>query len=280
VKKIFIILAISSTCFIWFSCKKTSSEPTPAAATGTVGFHLHTDLDTIEVDVLDSVYNVLGRNWSLSRAQLYISNIQLIGLDGTLHAMPDTILKMVDTEEYIIGQAPVGNYKSVSFNVGLAPSINHNSNGPAGTDEAGNSSSGSILNHQEMWLGDATYPSGSNFNPADGYIFVNLQGKIDTSASGVGPMANMQPFCYQIGTDAMYTSVTMPEQDYTITAGQLHLIHIVVHYNKLLTGINFVRATPSTLNIANVAQNDTITNPIAKQIHSNISSMFIYEVGN
>jgi len=187
---------------------------------------------------------------------------------------------MVDTEEYIIGQAPVGNYSAVRFNVGLAPSINHNANGPAGSDEAGNSSSGSILNHQEMWLGDATYPSGSNFNPADGYVFINLQGKIDTSASGTGPVANMQPFCYKIGTDAMYTNVVMGSQPYTITAGQLHLIHIVVHYNKLLTGINFVGATPATLNITNIAQNDTITNPIAKQIHKNISSMFIYEVGN
>jgi hypothetical protein len=273
---VFIIFIITS--LIGGSCKKKSSND-PSPSTGTVGFHLHTDLDSLEINVLDSVNNVLGRNWSLSIAQLYISNIQLIGLDGTLHSMPDTILKMVDTEEYIIGEAPVGNYKSVSFNVGLSPAINHNSNGPAGTDAAGNSSSGSILNHQEMWLGDATYPSGSNFNPTNGYIFVNFQGKIDTSTSGVGPVSNMQPFCYQIGTDAMYTAVTMPEQDYTITAGQLHLIHIVVHYNKLLTGVNFIHATPATLNITNVAGNNVATNPVAKIIQSNISSMFMYESG-
>jgi hypothetical protein len=277
--KITTIIAIAFTTITWSSCKKKSSEPAPSSATGTVGFHLHTDLDSIEVDVLDSVYNILGRNWSLSMAQLYISNIKLIGLDGTLHSMPDTILKIVNTEEYIIGNTPVGNYKSVSFNVGLAPSINHNPNGPSASGLVGNSSTGSILNHQEMWLGDATYPSGSNFNPTDGYIFVNLQGKIDTSTSGNGPVGNMQPFKYQIGTDAMYTAVTMPDQNYTITAGQLHIIHIVVHYNKLLTGINFVHAAPTTLNVTTVAENNVTSNPIATKIQGNIGSMFEYEIG-
>ena len=237
------------------SCKKKADDATPAAETGTFEIHLHTNADTNELDAYnDTVVLTGGRQISVSLSQLYISGIQLIKSDGSLVDAPSvSILQKLGVEEYIIGSVPSGNYKSIKFNVGLSSSVN--STTPAATD--------TNLYRPEMWYGSSVSP--------DGFIFVNLQGSIDTATV---PSASNQliPFAYKIGTNAHLVSVTMPDENYTVAPGQLGVVHLVSDYAKLFSGIQL--NVPSNLQVNTAADNN---GALASQLAINIRSMFSYE---
>ena len=219
--------------------------------------HLHTNVDTIEVADYDSIYVMAnGRKISISIAQLYISNIQLVKADGsTVDISGLTIAKTQPIEEYMLGSVPAGNYKSIRFNVGLSPASNALLPEP----------SDSTFYKPNMWFGNTV-------QPWNGYVFVNFQGKIDTSNAANGTIAGMQTFSYRIGTDSHLKSVSMPDQNYTISPDQTQFIHIVIDYNKLFNGI--ILNGNSNLNVLSPLDNTSL---ISNQIANNISSMFIYQ---
>jgi len=237
------------------SCKKKDDAATPATPTGTLMFHLHTNVDTNEVDDYNTVYNISdGRRISVSKAQLYISNIQLIKFDGSTYSVPNTIVyKVQETEPYTIGQVPVGNYKSVSFFVGLDSTTNRST--PAAADSA--------LNQPSMWYGSTAQPKG--------YIFLNFQGSIDTSTTPSSTAALM-PFNYLLGTSAAYKQVTMPVQNYSVVQNQTQFVHMIIDYNKLFTGIQLNNLNNLTL----VTPSDN-GNSLGTKLANNIPSMFSYE---
>lgn len=214
------------------SCKKKDSTTTPTTPTtpanGTVMLHLHTNVDTNEVDTYGQVYVMSGgRKISVDIAQLYLSGIQLVKADGSTYDIGSlNLLKVMENEEYMLGSVPAGNYKSIKFNVGLTAATN--STTPAAND--------STLNKPAMWFGSTAQPSG--------YVFVNFQGKIDTSTAANLPVAQMQSFMYKIGTDAHLKNVSMPNQNYSVVPNQTQFIHIVIDYSKLFTGYSLT--TPLT----------------------------------
>jgi hypothetical protein len=151
---------------------------------------------------------------------------------------------------------PVGTYKSIKFNVGLDAATNKNI--PTTADSA--------LNHADMWFGAAAQP--------DGYIFVNAEGTIDTTAAGNGSIAQMQAFMYHIGTNAHLNSVTMPDHSpvYTLTANAAQYVHIIIDYSKLFNGVQL----NNSMNLMIHSATDN-TNTLSNTISSNIDSMFRYE---
>jgi hypothetical protein len=162
---------------------------------------------------------------------------------------------MQQTEQYLLGSAPAGNYKSIKFNVGLSPSTNALLPEP----------NDSTFYKPSMWFGNTV-------QPWQGYIFVNFQGKIDTSTAANSTIAQMQPFTYRIGTNSHLKSVTMPDQNYTVSSDQTQYIHIVIDYNKLFSGI--VLHNASNLNVVTTTDNG---GALANQIANNIPLMFQYE---
>ena len=252
-------ISIITICMTITFCKKKNTTP-PADTTpvnGTAILHLHTDVDTNEVDAYYTVYVMTGgRKISVSIAQLYISSIQLVKVDGSTYDLGSlNIAKTMPAEQYLLGSVPSGNYKSIKFNVGLSPATNMLLPEP----------SDSTLFKPNMWFGNTV-------QPWQGYVFVNLQGKIDTTNAANGTLAQMQAFSYRIGTNAHLKSVTMPDQSYSILPDQTQFIHIIIDYNKLFTGI--------ALNVnSNLKVNTTIDNAgsLANQIANNISLMFHYE---
>lgn len=255
-KKFFIPL-IAAFLLFNISCKKHDPTPTTTVDSTTLYIHLHTNLDTNEVDDYNTVYEMTGgRKVSASIAQLYISHIQLIKEDGSLYDIPNTIVfKVQETEPYLLGNVPVGNYKSIRFYVGLDSATNT----LAATANA-------ALNHSEMWFNAAAQPGG--------YVYVNFQGKIDTTANGNGTEAQMQPFMYMLGTNAAYKLVTMPDHSpvYNFTKDNAQYIHIIIDYAKLFTGVQL--NNPANLMIMNAAANAT---GIGTTVNNNIPSMFSYE---
>jgi hypothetical protein len=258
-KKNILLVAIVISGLAISSCKKKKDdEVTPAPiANGTLFFHIHTNVDTTEVENYGSLYTMSDhRKIIITKAQLYISGVQLVKLDGSTIDVQGVIkLTKNDEEVYQIGSVPAGNYKSVKFNVGLNSATNAAM--PAVSD--------STLNQPPMWFGSTAQPSG--------FVFVNFEGLIDTSNAANGTAAQMQPFSYKIGTNANIKTVTMPDQNYTVSPNQAQYIHLVADYNMLFMG--FYMNVNSNLMMNTNAANAT---PLGIQIANNIPTMFSYEM--
>jgi hypothetical protein len=254
--QIIIATLITSFVFTLNSCKKKDESP-PALANGTLLFHLHTVVDTAEVPDYVSINTMTsGRKIKVTKAQLYISGIQLMKMDGSTYNVPGVIiLKKQEKEVCPIGSVPSGNYQSVKFNVGLSTAVN--SLTPAAAD--------STLNQPAMWFDAAAQPSG--------FVFVNFQGTIDTTTAANGSISQMQPFCYEIGTNANLKNVSMPVQNFMVSPNQVQYVHMIIDYNKLFNGIQ--------LNInSNLTMNTTTANAgiLGASIANNIPLMFRYEM--
>ncbi len=240
------------------ACKKKNTNPTDSssvdAPTGILTFHLHTNIDATEVDAYNiDVPTTEGRVISLSMAQMYISEIELVKLDGSTLSVPGTEIKVFESEAIEVGNVPIGNYKSVRFKVGL----------PAAANALNPSSSKDsiILNRPEMWFSSAAQP--------DGYVFMNVQGKIDTTAAMNGtPIA----FSYKIGTNTNYVQIAMPDRNFTVLKDQVSYVHMIADYSRLFDGIDLT--VLSNLSVNSVSDNAL---PLAAKIKNNIPKMFIYE---
>jgi len=256
-KYIQLLTLIIAICLTVSSCKKDKDEaatPTTITGKGTIAFHFHTNVDTVEVEDYDSVYVLTGgRNITVSKAQLYISNIQLVKLDGSTVDVAGTQLIKQGEEEYTIGDAPAGNYKSVKFNVGLGATAN--ATAPASAD--------SVLNQPAMWFGNPPQTSG-------GFVFVNFQGTIDTTTAANGTV--MVPFSYKIGTNTNLKNVTLPDQNFTVSPNQIQFVHMYIDYAMLFDGVQLN-------NINKLSMNTVVDNATAlgTQLANNIAMMFSYE---
>jgi len=261
-----IVLLVCCLSALLTSCKKKSEDISPDeenkekenVPTGRLYMHLHNFIEDTEVDLYDVVYTSTseGRKISLSMGQLYLSNIQLIKLDGSVYTVPNTIvLKEQEIETYLIGDVPVGNYKTIRFTVGLDANTNQKTPSTDANDP---------LNKPDMWFSSTAQPKG--------YVFVNVQGKIDTTADASGTDAQMQPFIYKIGTAANLMQRTMPDQSYTIVKDQAQYCHLYIDYTKLFTGIPL--SNPANLTVNSPSDN---ASGLAAAIVRNIPTMFFYE---
>jgi hypothetical protein len=242
------------------SCNKhkdeTAAPLTPAnTPKGTFMFHLHTYIDQDEVDLYGITYaTTAGRNISLTQAQMYISEVQLEKLDGSwIDIAGKKLLKTFEADTYVVGDVPVGNYKSIRFKVGLDAATNL-LNPTATADSV-------ILNKPAMWYGSTAQPNG--------YIFLNVQGTIDTSSNMSGAMAN---FAYKIGTNTNYKQITMPDKNFSVVENQVVFGHIIIDYSLLFTGIQLNHST--NLSVITPADN---SNALTTALVNNIPTMFKYE---
>lgn len=261
----FLVMALGSLQ-LFTSCKKKSDDPAPEdtnggtvdTPTGMLQMHIHNYIEDTEVDDYNIPYTTSseGRKISLSMGQVYLSNIQLVKLDGSVYTIPNTVvLKVQEEETYKIALVPVGNYKTIRFNIGLDASTNQKTPSSDANDP---------LNKPDMWFSNTAQP--------DGYVFVNAQGKIDTTASASADAAHMQPFVYRIGTNGNLMQRTMPDRNFSVYKDQVELFHMYVDYSKLFTGIPL--SNPANLHVNTPADNSSW---VAASIVHNIPSMFYYE---
>ncbi len=162
-----------------------------------------------------------GRRYQLNVGKFYISQITLHGADGTdWQSYGKFTIVTIGKEEYLVDSVPVGNYKSISFTIGLDPTTN--------TTDPSQYSSGDALAAQSpsMWFGEGK-----------GYIFMNVQGLADTTATQNGAL-NI-PFSYQVGTDNLARKVNMPNNSFSMVANQSQVLDIKVDYSVFLQSLNF-----------------------------------------
>lgn len=248
-KQALLFILIGSNAFFSSCHKKTKEEEVEDVPTGKVMMHLHSYIEDEEIDLYNIPYSTHdGRAISMKIAQFYISDVELIKLDGSVYKVPNTrILKKLESDTYIVGDAPVGNYKSVRFKVGIPPT--------------GNQIDFSQTADSAMWF--------SKTKADEGYIFLNAQGSIDTSADYSGTFA---PFVYKIGTNVNYKQVEMPDKDFTVVAGEIYYVHLIADFNRLFNGIKI--SDNANLFVKTIGDN---ASALAQKILNNISSLFIYE---
>ncbi|MBK9490954.1 MAG: hypothetical protein IPO07_20800 [Haliscomenobacter sp.] len=102
-----------------------------------------------------------------------------------------------------------------------------------------------------------------------GYVFLNVQGKIDTSHNmDKAPV----PFVYKIGTNNHFIQVNMGEKEFSIEAEAYVYGHLIVDYSKLFNGITLNQA--GSLSVKTAAENNAA---LGQKIANNIPAMFTYE---
>jgi hypothetical protein len=256
-KKINLAILLLITVLI-ASCKSHKSDPSPAGvnvATAPLSLHLHSYIGETEIDGYNITYmDDDNRKFSLSRAQLFISNIELVKFDGSIYPINDVILSTnIDNEVYPVANVPVGNYKSINFYVGLDS-----------TQNAQVASGTSVLNDTSMWFNKTAQ--------ANGYVFVSCIGKIDTTAAKNAADTDLIPFVYKIGMNKQLRKVSMPVQNYTVSLNTTTFVHITMNYAQLFSGVNLLNN--SNLFIQTESDN---SEAIATQVANNIPAMFKYE---
>lgn len=249
--KHFILFAIGGVLLIMAGFSFTACHKDKVTETGTFMLHLHSNIDTNEIELGTAYHDANGRQIQLDKAQFFISNVHLKKADGSDYALTGAyILKTVAQEEYLVGTAPVGNYQSVTFDVGVDAAANHKDPSTAAATSP-LSKSGA-----DTWFGTTSA----------GYVFLNVAGLVDTSANNNG--AVNFPISYKIGSDALLKTVTLPKHtdDFVMTKDQVMFIHLICDYGVLLNGVNFKTESQTSTNDA-----------IAQKVAANIPSMFSYE---
>ncbi|MBS1584025.1 MAG: hypothetical protein JSS82_00550 [Bacteroidetes bacterium] len=212
--------------FFLSSCtKKNTFVPTQRAA---VIFHMHHYINDTHVGANTVAFDDSGRRYQLSVARFYISQITFHNADGTdWQSYGKHSLISLGQEEYLIDSVPVGNYKSISFVIGLDPTTNKTSPDQYET--------GDVLGYQtpSMYFGDGK-----------GYIFMNVQGKADTSAAQ-NAAVNVG-FNFQVGTDNLSRTVNMSAHSFSLVAYQSQILDIKVDYSVFLQSLDFKTQTYCT----------------------------------
>jgi hypothetical protein len=241
-------IIITSLLILFLMGCKRSIEPQPAAEQGNLYLHIHTFSYTTEFLAGDTVTDASGRKYKYSAAQCYISGVNLIRMDGT--SLPVNNVNLFigpGVEDYLVGSVPVGNYRTVAFDIGINASENH--------------------------LDPAMYPATHALAPktpsmhftsnTDGYMFVHIAGTMDTTTAMNGALD--QPFSYQVGIDSLLSHQVISDHPFSVLPGQAAYFHIYADYARLFQGINIKTENTGTGGDA-----------IAQKIANNIPDVFFY----
>ncbi|WNJ20128.1 MbnP family protein [Pontibacter sp. G13] len=179
---------------IGFSC----CDDPPAAETGTFSLQFTPNFDSETWAPTDTYVNQDGRNVAFSDFKFYLSNITLIKEDGEEIELRsedfDSEVFLVDLFQGTIDgdedshtfEVPVGNYTGLKLNVGV-PEI-YNGSDPATYD----------LDHP---LG---VRSGMHWSWNAGYMFVRIDGRVDSSATKSQPPT--LSLIYHAGANGLFRS--------------------------------------------------------------------------
>ena len=141
----------------------------------------------------DSLFHdSVSRAFVVTDFRYYISNIKGIRDDGTEHRAPRAVLLINPGRKgYDIGPLPVGAYKAIRFTLGLD----------------------SATNHSDPTVFDTTNPlaiqtPSMHWDWNSGYLFMKLEGRVDTTIKGTGVPAT--EFFYHLGMDGMERTIDLP----------------------------------------------------------------------
>lgn len=252
----FLSLALLSV-FFFTGCKKGCTNPLAEnydadakkddgscefASSGTLSLMLHHKAGT-EDFVMGETYTLAdGRSYLFTEAVMYLSGIGAAPEDGGAEETIDDSYLLVKPETmiYEVGDLVEGHYSELSLNVGLDEIANHSD------------PSSYALGHPL-----ANQTPNMNWNWNSGYMFILIEGKMDTTAAMNGAVTDGN-FSIHVGTDDLLRHAHI-EHHFDMEEGG-STFHANLDWAELLNGVDLRTEnqtnTFSDLNLATKVANN------------------------
>jgi|GEM_PF-1128253 hypothetical protein len=208
------------TAFIMCTRDNRHQRPRQLIETGS-SFHLFIRNTVANVDVMyDTIYHgATSRKFKVTDFRYYISNIRAIREDGAENRTKQSvILANPRQKDYNLGSLPEGVYNGLRFTLGLDSVTNH---GDPTVFEAGNPLA--IQTPSMHW----------DWN--SGYLFMKIEGKVDTTSKGTG--APVTEFFYHFGMDTMKRTISVPIK-FSVSASSNNGVHLKFDLGFMFAGVD------------------------------------------
>lgn len=191
------LLLLSIATLSITACKKDDDEDYSATDKGQITLEFDNIVGNKDLALnTDSYTNAAGEDFKITTFNYYISNIAFTKEDGTTYTVPQNesyfLIKEADetTHEVTLSNIPAGNYKSVSFTIGV--------------DSLRNTMD---ITQRTGVLDPAAGAQGMYWKWNSGYIFMKLEGT--SSVAPYDSTSKTNPFWYHIGGFGGMTSKTI-----------------------------------------------------------------------
>ena len=163
---------------------------------------------------------VTGRKFSLEGFKLYTGDVTLVKENGEELLLSETELYDFVDDNTAAGvaktfQVPVGNYRGLRFGIGVPADLNNGNPAVYAPDHP------------------LSIQNGMHWNWTTGYIFVKIDGRIDsTAAMSGGPILGMT---YHTGTNELYRDLSFLESDHAfeIKEGERLAFTLALDVNRI-----------------------------------------------
>lgn len=191
-----------------------------------------------------------GAQIRFDAANYYVSNIRLVPTAGA-DVLYDTVLLIAASnagQPFTLGELPVGEYQTIKFDIGIDSARNHSD------------PSTYPVSHPLFLQSPSMHWSWSS-----GYIFLRVEGQIDTSATLSGVTVDYE---YHIGMDNFRKEVSIPIVLTVDATTQSISANIDLLLGTVINGLNLKTATDvSTHTMDNM--------PLANTVMTNTQSAFV-----
>ncbi len=167
------------------------------------------------------VADTTGRQLYFEVSRYYLSNVELLKENGEIHPFTGRVLlvKHEGATNFKLDTIPPGKYKGVKMNLGL--------------DERTNASNpASFSDDDPLAMQDDVPMFWDGFN---GYIFIRLEGKVDTSQAQLGVLD--MPMRYEIGRNDTRRVIRI-DRSFTVQPGIDVEYEIEVDHKELLKSLD------------------------------------------
>ncbi|MFN8395827.1 MAG: MbnP family protein [Bacteroidia bacterium] len=183
----------------------------------------------------DSIYTTTsGRRFKFSAARFHISSPWLGSNDGPVPL--DKYLQIkANVANYLLDTIDPGSYSSLSFNIGVD----------------------SVANHSDptLWPDDHPLslmnPMQDNWSWSGGYVFLKLEGRVDSSATMNGAIDKF--FYFHLASDVMLTPANLARA-FVVDNGASYTFPITIDWGKGIQGLDLPRQSTQTVDNLPLAQ--------------------------
>lgn len=237
--------------FLLSNCTK-KSDPSPSSSSESLSLAFTPSVGGSNFSFGATYTTTGGVRYNLSMYRFYVSNINLIKEDGSNYPITGKyLLVQPNVPTYDLGKVPVGNYKGLTFDVGID----------------------SLTNHADPTKYDVGNPLAIQ-SPAihwswnTGYIFMMVEGTVDTTVA----QNDVQTFgsfsksmFFHIGTDPLRRKIDLSTSSFKVESGNAKIVYLVSDVNKLFHNVNLKSENQShTMGSFN----------LAKRVADNIPTLF------
>jgi hypothetical protein len=176
---------------------------------------------------LNTIYeDSTGRSYKFTTARFHFSGPSL-SQNSTQIPIDKYLQISGGVPTYEVGTVTPGNYQGFSFNVGVDSAANHSDPTLYPAEHPL-----SILNStQDHWSWNV------------GYVFLKLEGRVDTTAAMNGPLDKF--FFFHIATDTLLTPVSL-SKPFVVEKGKDYAFAITIDWGRAFSGVDLRRETTQT----------------------------------